>query len=122
MIEEERENRSKIATGQQHSAANPNTSVWVEASAGTGKTKVLSDRVLRLLLNSDNPHPERILCLTYTKAGAVEMKSRIFERLSEWAVMSDEKLEESLIGLFSGDNLSLKELKTLQFCLTHPEE
>lgn len=112
MIEIERENRSKIASKQQLSAANPDTSVWVEASAGTGKTKVLSDRVLRLLLNSETPHPERILCLTYTKAGAVEMKSRIFERLSEWSVISDEKLQESLLKLFPEGKLSFKELST----------
>lgn len=111
MIENEREERSKLATKQQHSAANPNESVWVEASAGTGKTKVLSDRVLRLLLNSETPHPERILCLTYTKAGAVEMKSRIFERLSEWSVISDESLQNNLAELFSGENLTFSELK-----------
>ena len=71
---------SRKASSQQHSAANPLKSVWVEASAGTGKTKVLSDRVLRLLLNGVNP--QRILCLTYTKAAAVEMNTRISERLS----------------------------------------
>lgn len=111
-IEDERKSRSKIASKQQLSAANPNISVWVEASAGTGKTKVLSDRVLRILLNSDNPHPERILCLTYTKAGAVEMKSRIFERLSEWAVISEKKLEENIIKLFPEGQLSFDEFST----------
>ena len=111
MIEDERKERSRLATSQQYSASNPNESVWVEASAGTGKTKVLSDRVLRLLLNSKNPHPERILCLTYTKAGAVEMKSRIFERLSEWSVINDESLQKNLIELFSGENLDYDKLK-----------
>lgn len=114
MIENEREERSKLATKQQHSAANPTESVWVEASAGTGKTKVLSDRVLRLLLNSETPHPERILCLTYTKAGAVEMKSRIFERLSEWSVISSESLQNNLAALLSGEDLSYAELKNYE--------
>ena len=114
MIEDERKERSRLATKQQHSAANPNESVWVEASAGTGKTKVLSDRVLRLLLNSETPHPERILCLTYTKAGAVEMKSRIFERLSDWSIISDEALLKSLGELFADEDLPLAEIKKYQ--------
>ena len=89
-----REDRGKIATQQQRFAANPKLSVWVEASAGTGKTKVLSDRVLRLLLNGVKPI--KLLCLTYTKAAAVEMKTRIAERLSKWSVIADEKLEKNL--------------------------
>ena len=112
MSENAQENLSKIAVKQQNSAADPNLSVWVEASAGTGKTKVLSDRVLRLLLNTENPKPEKILCLTYTKAGAVEMKSRIYERLSEWAVITDENLQKSLYSLFSPDELSFSEMQT----------
>lgn len=110
-INNERQNLSHLASSQQFSAANPNISVWVEASAGTGKTKVLSDRVLRLLLNSDDPHPERILCLTYTKAGAMEMKSRIYERLSEWSVMSDENLQQSLSELFSVENITFSKMQ-----------
>ncbi len=96
----QKQQRIAQASSQQRQAADPAVSVWVEASAGTGKTKVLSDRVLRLLLNGTNP--ARILCLTYTKAAAVEMKSRIAERLSGWAVTEDEKLTnelEKLLGL-----------------------
>lgn len=85
------------ASLHQREASNPQISVWVEASAGTGKTKVLSDRVLRLLLEGVNPM--RILCLTYTKAAAVEMKSRISERLSKWSVQSNEELTQSIITL-----------------------
>lgn len=96
-----REDRGKIATQQQRFAANPKLSVWVEASAGTGKTKVLSDRVLRLLLNGVKPI--KLLCLTYTKAAAVEMKTRIAERLSKWSVIPDEKLEENLYELLGKD-------------------
>lgn len=94
---QEREMRSRMATQQQRRAANPERSVWVEASAGTGKTKVLSDRVLRLLLTGVSP--AKILCLTYTKAAAVEMSDRIAHRLSQWAVISDEELDKQLAVL-----------------------
>lgn len=98
-ILQQRQNRILLASEKQRRAANPDKSVWVEASAGTGKTKVLSDRVLRLLLKGVNP--AKILCLTYTKAAAVEMNTRIAGRLSRWSVASDEQLQkelESLLG------------------------
>ncbi len=85
---------------KQWRASDPLYNVWVSASAGTGKTKVLSDRVLRLLLPRHNGQgatpPHRILCLTYTKAAASEMTLRINERLAQWVIMSDEALAESL--------------------------
>ena len=62
-------------TDDQRRAADPATSVWVAASAGAGKTKALADRVLRLLL--DGAAPERLLCLTFTRAAAAEMAIRI---------------------------------------------
>jgi len=96
-IEEMKDTRGKLATAQQRKASNPLKSVWVEASAGTGKTKVLSDRVLRLLLNGVKP--ARILCLTYTKAAAVEMSSRIAGRLSKWAVADVAELKKELLSL-----------------------
>ena len=99
-----RKERGDLATLQQRAAANPQKSVWVEASAGTGKTKVLSDRVLRLLLSGVSP--QRLLCLTYTKAAAVEMNTRISERLSKWSVMSEPDLEESLYKLLGNDGSS----------------
>lgn len=103
----EKNNLIQLATEQQHNAANPNNSVWVEASAGTGKTKVLSDRVLRLLLAK--VEPSKILCLTYTKAAAVEMSERITKRLSTWAVQSQNDLEIELSKLLGDDfNISNK--------------
>ena len=105
----ERKTRGEFATEQQRRAANPEYSVWVEASAGTGKTKVLSDRVLRLLLLKINP--ARILCLTYTKAAAVEMKTRIFKRLSEWAIMSEKTLYDDLMELLGDKEYNSDELK-----------
>ena len=97
---EEKQQRIALASGQQRKASDPNVSVWVEASAGTGKTKVLSDRVLRLLLKG--VAPSRILCLTYTKAAAVEMNNRIAERLSRWAVTADDDLRRELNLLLGG--------------------
>ena len=78
-------------------AADPNNSVWVAASAGTGKTKVLTDRVLALLLAGSAP--ERLLCLTFTKAAAAEMDNRIAARLAGWATVSDDKLAKELAPL-----------------------
>ncbi|MDE2228492.1 MAG: double-strand break repair helicase AddA [Alphaproteobacteria bacterium] len=93
--------RSKPDPGaQQRLAADPNASVWVAASAGTGKTKVLTDRVLALLLAGSEP--ARILCLTFTKAAAAEMAIRIGARLSAWATASDTELRNELAGL-TGD-------------------
>ena len=87
----------------QRRASNPESSIWVSASAGTGKTKVLTDRVLRLLLPRENETPgtppHKILGLTFTKAAASEMALRINETLGHWAVMSPEKLNETLTKL-----------------------
>jgi ATP-dependent helicase/nuclease subunit A len=81
----------------QRMASDPGASVWVSASAGAGKTKVLSDRVLRLMLAGTEPH--RILCLTFTKAAAAEMANRVNERLGRWATMSDADLQRDLENL-----------------------
>ncbi|MEE8622959.1 MAG: double-strand break repair helicase AddA [Alphaproteobacteria bacterium] len=81
----------------QRPAANPEASVWVAASAGTGKTKVLVDRVLSLMLHGTRP--ERLLCLTFTKAAAAEMANRIHERLGRWATFGEDALAKDLAGL-----------------------
>jgi len=72
--------------------------VWVGASAGSGKTSVLSDRVLRLLL-VDGARPERLLCLTFTKAAAAEMKTRVMAELAIWAAADDATLSDHLLKL-----------------------
>ena len=100
----EKQNRIFLATQQQRQASNPETSVWVEASAGTGKTKVLSDRVLRILLTGSSP--SKILCLTYTKAAAVEMSNRITTRLSKWAVSDTPSLTSELQQLLGYSDIS----------------
>ena len=74
--------------GSQREAVNPADTVWLSASAGTGKTQVLSARVLRLLLQPD-VEPSQILCLTFTKAGAAEMANRVNDVLASW-VRADE--------------------------------
>lgn len=84
----------------QRAAADPAHSSWVSASAGSGKTKVLSDRVARLLLRG--VLPQRILCLTFTKAAAAEMSVRLMNRLSTWATCGEEKLDAFLAELEGG--------------------
>ena len=84
------------ASKQQHRAANPKVSVFVNANAGSGKTYLLVNRVIRLLL--DGAAPESLLCLTYTKAAAAEMRSRLFERLARWIDLDDAQLLEYIRG------------------------
>jgi len=83
----------------QRQASDPAQSVWVRANAGSGKTYVLTARVLRLLLSGVKP--EEILCLTYTKAAAAEMRGRVGERLGQWALATDAALRADL-ALLSG--------------------
>ena len=82
------------ATQRQVDAARPDRSTWLAANAGSGKTRVLTDRVARLLL--DGVSPQHILCLTYTKAAATEMQNRLFKRLGEWAMLPDADLRGEL--------------------------
>ena len=82
---------------RQRRAADPTASVWVAASAGTGKTKVLTDRVLTLLLAGTAPH--KILCLTFTKAAAAEMANRIQKQLAKWATATASDLDADLARL-----------------------
>ena len=85
------------ATEDQVAAANPAVSTWLSANAGSGKTRVLTDRVARLLLQQ--VEPQHILCLTYTKAAATEMQNRLFQRLGAWAMMPDDELTQALAEL-----------------------
>ncbi|WP_299139846.1 double-strand break repair helicase AddA [uncultured Tateyamaria sp.] len=85
------------ATRRQHEAAQPMASTWLSANAGSGKTRVLTDRVARLLL--EEVEPQHILCLTYTKAAASEMQNRLFKRLGAWAMLDDPELVAALAEL-----------------------
>lgn len=96
------------ATLAQVRAADPTASTWVSANAGSGKTRVLTDRVARLLLHDTDP--QKILCLTYTNAAAAEMQNRLFKRLGAWAMMPDDKLRQALAEL-GEDTASLTQEK-----------
>lgn len=96
------------ASLRQRTAANPGFSTWLSANAGSGKTRVLTDRVARLLL--DEVQPQNILCLTYTKAAASEMQNRLFKRLGEWAMKPDEDLRSALADLGESPTVSAERL------------
>ncbi|MDY0029758.1 MAG: double-strand break repair helicase AddA [Pseudobdellovibrionaceae bacterium] len=88
----------------QKRATVPEHDVWVAASAGSGKTKVLTDRVLRLLLPDpdgrwEGTEPHRILCITFTKAAAALMANRIQNKLGEWTTKDEAELRKELAGL-----------------------
>ena len=88
-------------TRNQQLAATPGVSSFVMANAGAGKTRVLTNRVARLLLAETTP--EKILCITFTKAAAAEMAERLFDVLGEWALMDDETLSATLKKLEGDD-------------------
>ena len=81
----------------QSCASNPKNSAWVSANAGSGKTHVLSERVIRLLLRGTDP--SKILCLTYTRAAAANMSNRVFSTLSQWTELPDGELAAKIAAL-----------------------
>jgi ATP-dependent helicase/nuclease subunit A len=85
---------SNDVTERQRRASDPSASAWVAANAGSGKTYVLVQRILRLLL--DGTDPSRILALTYTKAAAANMANRVFKELGEWIGLSDFDLSQKI--------------------------
>ena len=87
--------KKDILSPEQEIAANPTLNVWVQANAGTGKTSVLTARLLRILFRSNEPMGG-ILCLTYTNAAAGEMRNRILAALRDWAMSNDDELRELL--------------------------
>jgi ATP-dependent helicase/nuclease subunit A len=100
-------------TRRQRLASGPTRSVWVSANAGSGKTHVLTQRVIRLMLAGTRP--SSILCLTYTKAAASEMSNRVFERLSHWTSLDDEALAEEISEMEGAgpDRIKLGEARKL---------
>ena len=99
------------ATLAQVRAADPLRSTWLTANAGSGKTRVLTDRVARLLLAGTAP--ERILCLTYTKAAATEMQNRLLARLGQWAMLPEPGLRAELARLGEGTAPDLRAARRL---------
>lgn len=100
--------RRNEASERQVQAASPAASTWLAANAGSGKTKVLTDRVARLLLAGTEP--QKVLCLTYTKAAATEMQNRLLKRLGEWAMLEDANLRGQLAELGEEEALSSDDL------------
>ncbi len=80
---------------RQAHASNPKSSAWVSANAGSGKTHVLTQRVLRLLL--DGTPPAQLLCLAYTKAAAANMADRVFTKLAQWTILDDKALTQAIV-------------------------
>lgn len=99
------------ASQRQVDAANPANHTWLSANAGSGKTRVLTDRVARLLL--EGVEPQNILCLTYTKAAAAEMQNRLFKRLGAWAMLDDAALLADLRDLGVDRKTDLRDARTL---------
>ena len=87
-------NITSSLTEIQNQASNPNFSVWVSASAGSGKTTILKNRYLRLLL--EGVESQKILCITYTNAGSDEMKGRILSEIESWQNLNNEDLAKAL--------------------------
>jgi len=75
-------------------ASDPAASAFVSANAGSGKTHVLVQRVIRLLLAG--VPPEKILCLTFTKAAAANMAERVFTTLGHWVTLEDDALDAAI--------------------------
>ena len=83
-----------VVTERQTAVSDPGSSAWVAANAGSGKTHVLAQRVIRLLLSGVNP--ARILCITFTKAAAANMANRVFNDLRAWTVLDDVALDDAM--------------------------
>src|SRR3954464_1793869 len=90
-----RPNIPEAVRATQARASDPAASAFVSANAGSGKTHVLVQRVIRLLL--DGVSPEKILCITFTKAAAANMAERVFSTLGHWVTLDDEALNAAML-------------------------
>jgi ATP-dependent helicase/nuclease subunit A len=95
------------ATAKQQLASDPHASVFVSANAGSGKTYVLVNRVIRLLL--DDVPPEKILCVTFTKAAAANMAERVFTRLGHWVTLDDAALDLEITNAGAKPSVKIRE-------------
>src|SRR5512143_1044192 len=77
-------------------AADPEVSAFVSANAGSGKTHVLAQRVINLLLRGEDP--AKILCITFTKAAAANMANRVFGTLAQWTALDDDALDKKIVA------------------------
>ena len=92
-------------------ASDPDISAWVAANAGAGKTYTLANRVARLLLADATP--QKILCLTFTKAAAAEMQDRLFKQLGEWSMLPDEALRREIVKIGGDAHADLAKARRL---------
>ena len=112
---------SKEIIKLQKQASDPKNSAWVEAHAGSGKTHVLIERVLRLLLSGTLP--QNLVCLTYTKAAAAEMRKRVSSQLAKWAILPEKDLINALtnmVGQRPNEQLLLRARTLFAFALETP--
>src|SRR5690242_4900672 len=91
---------------RQAQASDPTVSAFVSANAGAGKTHVLAQRVIRLLLAGTDPM--KILCITFTKAAAANMAARVFDTLAEWTQLDDDALDEKLRDVGAQPGIQLR--------------
>ncbi len=96
-------------------ASNPESSVFVAANAGSGKTHVLVNRVIRLLLGG--VAPEKILCITFTKAAAANMAERVFTTLGQWVALDDTELDAAIRGAGAQPSVKLRQRARELFAL-----
>jgi ATP-dependent helicase/nuclease subunit A len=112
---------SEAVLVRQREASDPDISAWVSANAGSGKTHVLAQRVIRLLL--DGVDPARILCITFTKAAAGNMANRVFEELRKWTALDDAGLAKAMkyVGARdTGDKMRARARKLFALALDTP--
>ena len=109
-----------LALTPQRAAAAPGASVWLTASAGSGKTHVLVERLLALLLAG--AAPENVLCLTFTKAAAAEMRERLLRRARHWLTASDGAVAEEVTHILSTPPANLDAARGIFFRLLDPDK
>lgn len=104
----------------QHEASDPEASAWASANAGSGKTHVLTQRVIRLLLRGEDP--AKILCITFTKAAAANMATRVFDTLADWTALDDAALDKEIrgIGMAPGETLRTRARRLFALALETP--
>lgn len=105
-LEQERKERIDDTTRRQRLAADPRVSAWVSANAGSGKTHVLVQRIIRLMLHGTEPG--KILALTYTTAAAANMANRVFKTLADWTGLDDGALDDALTKMGEKPNRALR--------------
>lgn len=104
----------------QYEASDPSVSAWASANAGSGKTHVLTQRVIKLLLRGEDP--AKILCITFTKAAAATMATRVFDTLSTWTALDDSELDDSIrdIGFRPDEALRTRARRLFALALETP--